>query len=46
MLYSIFDKYIKQTKRLFKGKPVWWDPRILEGEQYEEGFWYLISKDD
>ena len=46
ILYGIFDKDIKQAKRFIQGKPVWWDRRILEGEQYEEGFWHLISKDD
>lgn len=46
MLYGIFERDIKQTKRFLKGKPVWWERRILEGEQYEEGFWHLISKDD
>lgn len=45
ILYGIFDKDIKQAKRFIQGKPVQ-DRRILEGEQYEEGFWHLISKDD
>lgn len=45
-LYAIFSRDFKQTKRSFQGKPVWWDLKILPGEQYEEGFWHLITKQD
>jgi hypothetical protein len=44
-LYRIFEKDFKENKRLFEGKPVWWDKRVLKGEKYEEGFWHLVSKD-
>lgn len=45
-LYNIFSRDFKQAKRNFQGKPVWWDRKILPGEQYEEGFWHLITKQD
>lgn len=45
-LYTIFDADFKKTKRLFEGRPVWWDRRVLPGDHYEEGFWHLITKTD
>jgi hypothetical protein len=43
-LYAIFVTDIKNGKPYLNTAPVWWDRRILEGEEYEEGFWHLISK--
>ncbi len=43
-LYGIFDADFKRTERIFQGRPVRWDRRILPGEHYEEGFWHLITK--
>ncbi len=45
-LYAIFDRDFKQMNRSFQDRPVWWDRRVLPGDQYEEGFWHLISKQD
>lgn len=43
-LYKIFEEDFKLARRTFKGMMLWWDQRILEGAQYEEGFWHLITK--
>lgn len=43
-LYAIFEKDFKQTRRRLNSMPVWWDRRVLEGDQYEEGFWHLITR--
>lgn len=45
-LYAIFENDIKRTRPIFQNNPVWWDRRVLPGEQYEEGFWHLVSKRD
>lgn len=45
-LYGIFDKDFKRANRTLRGLPIWWDRRILEGDRYEEAFWYLITKKD
>lgn len=46
LLYGIFEKDFKETRRLFEERPIRWDRRILAGDQYEEGFWHLISTTD
>lgn len=45
-LYSIFRKDFVDGNLKLNNAPVWWDRRVLENDQYEEGFWHLISKDD
>lgn len=45
-LYSIFRKDFVDGKPKLSNTPVWWDRCVLENDQYEEGFWHLISKDD
>ena len=45
-LYAIFQKDFKQGKPMFQGYPVWWDNRVLLDQNYEEGFWHLITRDD
>ena len=45
-LYSIFRNDFVDGKPKLNNTPVWWDRRVLENDQYEEGFWHLISKDD
>ncbi|TET45210.1 hypothetical protein E3J62_08160 [candidate division TA06 bacterium] len=44
LLYSVFVKDFKQTRRMFENRPVWWDIRIVPGGVYEEGFWHLITR--
>jgi hypothetical protein len=44
-LYAIFQQKIVKGHLSFENRPLWWDRRVLE-ENYEEGFWHLISKDD
>ena len=45
-LYSIFDRDFRRGAPRFRGFPVWWDRTVKPGEQYEEGFWHLITRDD
>ena len=45
-LYAIFIADIKDGKPRLNGSQVWWDRNKLESEEYEEGFWHLVSKDD
>ncbi len=45
-LYSVFEADFKNGKPQFAGLPIWWDRRCLEGDQHEESFWHLITKDD
>ncbi len=44
-LYSIFVTDIKDGKPRLNGSQVWWDRNKLEGEEYEEGFWHLITRE-
>ncbi|MBW1668869.1 MAG: hypothetical protein JRJ66_12610 [Deltaproteobacteria bacterium] len=43
-LYQIFENDFKNNRCLFRGSEIWWDKRILEGDDFEEGFWHLITK--
>jgi hypothetical protein len=45
-LYAIFTTDFKQGDCRFQGRPVEWDKRVLANDQYEEGFWHLITKTD
>lgn len=45
-LYAVFDADFTKGRPHFRGLDVWWDRRILPGEQYEEGFWHLITRKD
>jgi len=45
-LYAIFEVDFKQGRPSLKGRPIWWDRRILPGDRYEEVFWHLITEDD
>lgn len=45
-LYAIFERDIKNSAIRLKGRPVWHDRRVLPGEEYEEGFWHLTSRDE
>ena len=46
ILYEVFDRDFKQGKLSFAGRPVWWDRTVRPGDQYEEGFWHLITRED
>jgi len=43
-LYEVFHRDIATTRLTLACHQVWWDRRILPGEQYEEGFWHLITR--
>lgn len=45
-LYSVFRVGIKEARLTLRGLPVWWDRRIVQGSQYEEAFWHLITRKD
>jgi hypothetical protein len=45
-LYVIFETDFKVARPRLGKLQVWWDKRILPGEQYEEGFWHLITRSD
>ena len=45
-LHDVFERDFTQGKPRVAAEPVWWDRRILPGEQFEEGFWHLITKED
>ena len=45
-LYGIFHAdFIKEGCR-FREMPVWWDRRRVLNDEYDEGFWHLITKVD
>jgi hypothetical protein len=46
LLYKIFETDFKVARPRLGPLLVWWDKRILPGEQYEEGFWHLITRED
>ena len=45
-LYDVFKRDFKYGRPMFRGLPVWWDRRCLDGDPREEGFWHIITKDD
>ena len=45
-LYDVFKRDFKYGRPQFRGLPVWWDRRYLDGDPREEGFWHIITKDD
>lgn len=45
-LYAVFDRDFKKARPKFQACPVRWDERVLPGQNYEEGFWHLISKEE
>jgi len=44
-LFSIFEQDFITKKCQFENREVWWDRRKLD-DNYDEGFWHLISKID
>jgi hypothetical protein len=45
-LYAIFTVDFKDQTCSFQGCAVDWDKRIASGDNYEEGFWHLVTKTD
>lgn len=45
-LHAIFTKCFIDSRCVFKDQLVWPDKRKLDGGDYEEGFWHLITQDD
>jgi len=45
-LYAIFEADFKTAGLKLGPLHVWWDKRVLPGEEYEEGFWHLITRTD
>lgn len=45
-LYSIFERDFVRGGCRFQDMPVWWDRHKSDGDEYEEGFWHLITKMD
>lgn len=43
-LYEIFQKDFVLNRPHFKGLPIAWDARKLDGDSFEEGFWHLITQ--
>jgi hypothetical protein len=46
VLYEIFKRDFINGKPSFDGLPIWWDRHHEDGDQYEEGFLHLITRDD
>ena len=47
-LYALFSIDFKSGRLRFRGRPVWYDRRVLPDDpnRYEEGFWHLVTRDD
>jgi len=45
-LYSIFDRDFRSGRPRVRGAPIWWNRTVKGGDQFEEGFWHLISRTD
>lgn len=45
-LYDVFTKCFIDSKCFLDGALVWPDKRKLDGGDYEEGFWHLITRDE
>ena len=43
-LYAIFQRDFVEDAPRFRGCPVWYDRRIFRGEDKEEGFWHVITR--
>lgn len=44
-LYSIFKKDFIDNQPCYKSMPIWHDRQKEDKEQYEEGFWHLVTRD-
>ncbi len=45
-LYAIFDRDFRSGGPSFQGTRIWWNRTVKAGDQFEEGFWHLISRTD
>ena len=45
-LYDIYERDFKHGAVMFGRNPVICNQRVLPGEQYEEGFWHLVTRTD
>ena len=45
-LYQFFESDFKERIPCFQGRDVWFDRKVEPGDQYEEGFWHLITRKD
>jgi hypothetical protein len=43
LLYSVFERDVKQHKIFYQSLPVVFDDRKIDSE-YEEGFWHIITR--
>ena len=45
-LYAVFDRDLNEHELLFRGCPVWWDTGREAPEDYDAGFWHIITRGD
>jgi hypothetical protein len=45
-LYSVFERDFKTGRPKWRGLEVWWDSRKEKDDDYERGFWHLITNTD
>jgi hypothetical protein len=45
-LYCVFERDFKTGRPKWRGLEVWWDSRRDKGDDYERGFWHLITFTD